>query len=188
MTDQNSPGIDPNHQNSFVERQVRPTELMEELGIKKDAYYTYLKQLGIKAQKDGDGQAYLTPEQADRIRQLRSHVLATGKLEGFEQSTLATAPDAGLGEAPPWEADAPPPPTDFERLIQQAQELAAHNLAMGDLVVAQIAQQMSYEDLSPELQQKVAQVREATRPKANPAHIASQVLNRWRNQRGTAAA
>jgi hypothetical protein len=189
MADQNSAEVEPNHQNSVVERQVRPNELMEALGIKKDAYYSYLKHLGIKAQKDNDGQAYLDPEQAERIRQLREHVLATGKLEGFEEKALATSEAAGLGDVPPWEeSPASGSPTHMSELIRQAQELAAHNMAMGDLVVAQLAQQMTFEDLPPELQQKVAQVKEATYPKANPAEIASQIIQQWRSQRGTAAA
>ena len=46
-------------QNSAVEHQIRPNALMEELGIKKDAYYAYLKHLGFKAEKDSDGKAFL---------------------------------------------------------------------------------------------------------------------------------
>lgn len=188
MAEQNSAEMDPNHQNSVVERQVRPNELMEALGIKKDAYYSYLKHLNITAQKDTEGKAYLEPEQAERIRQLRAHVLATGKLEGFEETALTTSEAAGLGDVPPWEAETPGSPTDFERLIQQAQELAAQNMVMGDLVVAKLAQQMTYDDLPPVLQHKVAQVKEATYPKANPADIASRIMHQWRSQRGTAIA
>ena len=191
MSDQNSAQPDSLEQNSaqaIVEHQVRPDDLMAELGIKKDAYYSYLKHLDIKAQKDGSGKAYLEPEQADRIRALRSHVLATGKIDGFEETALATAEAGGLGDTPPWTGPTPETDTpDLERLIRQAQELAAHNMAMGDLVVAQLAQQMSYDDLPPELQAKVAQVREATHPKANPAEIANRILSQWRSQRGAAA-
>jgi hypothetical protein len=188
MTDQNSAHTHTPDQNSLVECQVRPEDLMEELGIKKDAYYSYLKYLDIKAQKDGTGKAYLEPEEASRIRALRAHVLQTGKIEGFEETALATSKEAGLGEGSVWEQEPPPDTTDFERLIRQAQELAAQNMAMGDLVVAQLAQQMTYDDLAPDLQGKLRDVREATRPKATPAEIANRVLHQWRSQRGTMAA
>lgn len=189
MTQPNSAPDTPPDQNAVVVCQVRPDDLMQELGIKKDAYYSYLKHLDIKASRDSDGKAYLEEKQADRIRALRSHVVATGKIDGFEETALATAEESGLGnDAPPWQQDSPPDTTDLEKLIRQAQELAAHNMAMGDLVVAQLAQQMTFEDLPPELQGKVQGVREATRPKANPAEIANRIMQQWRSQRGTQAA
>ena len=190
MTHQNSAQPDPLDQNStqaIVEHQVRPDDLMAELGIKKDAYYSYLKHLDIKAQKDEKGKAYLTAQQADRIRALRLHVVATGKIDGYEEAALATAEESGLGVGPQWQYEAPPETNDFAHLIRQAQELAANNMAIGDLVVAQLAQQMTYDDLAPDLQGKVTEVREATRPKANPAAIASRILTQFRSQRGAAA-
>ena len=60
-------------QNSEIDYQIRPDDLMEELGIKKDAYYAYIKFLDIKIEK-ADGKAYLSQEQADLMRSLRSHV------------------------------------------------------------------------------------------------------------------
>ncbi|QQE64179.1 hypothetical protein GFS31_08580 [Leptolyngbya sp. BL0902] len=186
-----APDIPPD-QNAVIECQVRPDDLMEELGIKKDAYYAYLKHLDIKAQRDGDGKAYLEPDQADRIRALRSHVQETGRIEGFEETALATAEESGLGSSgAPWSQDSPADSTDpsqLEHLIRQAQELAAHHMAMGDLVVAQLAQQMTFDDLTPELQSKVQGVREATHPKSNPAEIANRIMQQWRSQRGTQAA
>ena len=192
MTSQNSAQPDPVDQNStqaIVEHQVRPDDLMAELGIKKDAYYTYLRHLDIKAQKDEKGKAYLEPQQADRIRALRSHVVATGKIDGFEETALANSEESGLGDAYPWTGPTPEAGTpDMDRLIRQAQELAAHKMAIGDLVVAQMAQQMTFDDLAPDLQGKVTEVREATRPKANPAEIASRILHQLRSQRGATAA
>jgi hypothetical protein len=76
MSDPNSATLNP----------IRPDDLMSELGIKKDAYYAYLKHLGIKASKDAEGRSYLTDEQANIIRALRSHVEKTGKIEGFPNS------------------------------------------------------------------------------------------------------
>jgi hypothetical protein len=192
MSDPISAPDTPPDQNTVIVCQVRPDDLMEELGIKKDAYYAYLKHLDIKAQRDDEGKAYLEPEQADRIRALRAHVQRTGKIESFEETALATAEESGLGSSDaPWSQDSPADSTDpsqLEHLIRKAQELAAHNMAMGDLVVAQLAQQMTFDDLTPELQGKVQGVREATHPKANPAEIASRIMHQWRSQGGTQAA
>jgi len=63
MTDQNSTQFD----------QIRPEDLMQELGIKKDTYYADLSYLDIKAVKDKNGKVYLTNEQANLVRQLRSY-------------------------------------------------------------------------------------------------------------------
>lgn len=179
-------------QNTMVQYQVRPDDLMEELGIKKDAYYAYLKHLNIKAHRDGEGKAYLEEDQVDRIRALRCHVQQAGKIESFDETALATAEESRLGGSDsPWSQDCPPDSTDpsqLEHLIRKAQELAAQNMAMGDLVVAQLAQQMTFDDLTPELQGKVQGVREATHPKANPAEIASRIMHQWRSQSGTQAA
>jgi hypothetical protein len=188
MTEQNSASADAADQNSIVEQQVRPNELMEALGIKKDAYYAYLKFLGIKAQKDEHGKAYLELEQAERIQKLWTYVQENGKMEGFEETALATASETGMDETPPWEADPSADPSEFEKFIRQAQELAAQRMVMGDMVVAEVAQQMTYNDLSPDLKQKVDSVREATYPKANPAQIASRIMHQWRNQSGAVAA
>ncbi len=88
-------------QNSEVVYQIRPDDLMTELGIKKDTYYNYLKYLGLKAEKDHDGKAYLTDEQANAMRAMRLHVETTGKMEGFVNSNgeLAIANEASLADA-----------------------------------------------------------------------------------------
>lgn len=65
---------------------IRPEELMEELGIKKDTYYSDLNYLKIKAAKDRNGKAYLTNEQANLVRELRSYVSRTGRRDGFISS------------------------------------------------------------------------------------------------------
>jgi len=62
---------------------TRPEELMQELGIKKDTYYGDANYLKMKAAKDENGKSYLTNEQAELIRQLRSYVTQAGKREGF---------------------------------------------------------------------------------------------------------
>ena len=192
MSDQNSALEFHVDQNAIIECQVRPDDLMDELGIKKDAYYAYLKHLDIKAQRDEDCKAYLEPPQVERIRALRCHVRQTGKIESFEETALATAEELGLGGSDtPWPQDSPADssdPSQLAQLIRKAQELAAHHMAMGDLVIAQLAQQMTYDDLTPELQTKVQGVRDATHPKTTPAEIANRIMQQWRSQRGSQVA
>ncbi|MEM8544362.1 MAG: hypothetical protein AAGF66_10290, partial [Cyanobacteria bacterium P01_H01_bin.119] len=115
--------------NSTVEHQLRPDELMAELDIKKQAYYDYLKHLGIKAEKDSKGKVYLTQEQANLVRELRAHVVDGGKIEEFEVSNLTPAAlvkaDAGemdsAAQVP--EVD-PAPDLDMHELVRGAAELA----------------------------------------------------------------
>ena len=90
-------------QNSTVEQQIRPNVLQDQLGIKKDAYYAYLKHLGITAEKDLNGKAFLTEAQAKSIRLLREHVVAGGKIDEFDiheaiQSALSVAGETALGD------------------------------------------------------------------------------------------
>ncbi len=184
MTDQNSATPDP----------IRPDDLMAELGIKKDAYYAYLKHLGIKASKDPEGKSYLTDEQANLVRALRSHVEKTGKIEGFPNTV-----ESGLvwAEAPDLLAEAVQQATqnasaadglDLEDLIYSAAELKGHQLAMGDLVKLELANRLTYDDLPEEVKQKVDRVREAANPKLQPAHLANQLLQQWRSQQAPAQA
>ncbi|NJO80432.1 MAG: hypothetical protein HC827_19265 [Cyanobacteria bacterium RM1_2_2] len=140
MTDQNSALLDP----------IRPDDLMSELGIKKDTYYSYLKHLGIKAAKDENGKSYLTDEQANLVRSLRSHVEKTGKIEGFPNSI-----ESGLAWVEPADllSDAVNQATqhsshdvdclDLEDLIYAAAELKGHQLVMGDLVKLELANRLT---------------------------------------------
>ncbi|WP_421655741.1 ATP-binding protein [Leptothermofonsia sp. ETS-13] len=91
-----------------TETLVHPEDLQAELGIKKDAYYEdlkFLKGLGLEIQtrKDADNRVLLEPESADLIRELRQHVTATGRREGFRAGVLAeaqgTPPRKGRGRA-----------------------------------------------------------------------------------------
>lgn len=91
MSDQNSTV------QSEAKPEIRPDALMDEIGVKKQTYYTYLNHLGIKAQKDSSGKAYLTNEQANLVRELREHVVAGGKIEEFAVSnSLSVVGDSGL--------------------------------------------------------------------------------------------
>lgn len=72
-------------ENSLPLSLVRPEELMEELGIKKDSYYRDIRFLNIKPIRDEKGKVWLTPEDAERIKHLRSYVEKNGKRKGFSE-------------------------------------------------------------------------------------------------------
>jgi hypothetical protein len=172
-------------QNSVVEHQIRPDDLMAELGIKKDAYYAYLKHLGLKAEKDSNGNAYLTEEQANAVRALRSHVQNTGKMDGFLNSNgeLAIAEDGNLLNAtPPAEQPKEQMDEQFEELIRAAAELKGQQLVMPQLVVRELAARMTYDDLPEDIKAKVQTVKETANPKYQPAKLATDLLDQWRTR------
>lgn len=172
------------NQNSVVDHQIRPNDLMEELGVKKDAYYAYIKQLGIKAEKDGNGKAFLTEEMANSVRAIRAHVEAGGKIEEFAVSNSLATSKAGAVDAvgvdmPAAEAD-PADSFDMEAIYKEASEIAGQRLTAGEQVVLAMASQMSYEDLHPETKAKVDNVRSSARPKFNAQAIASDLMSKYR--------
>jgi hypothetical protein len=196
-------------QNSAVVYQIRPDALGEELGIKKDSYYTYMKFLGLRAEKDHDGKAYLSEGQANLMRALRQHVVSTGKMEGFvnsngetvtaaatpnvevgvqtgqgEPSPLAIAVESGgiLNAAAQSTSDEPVQPGMEEELIRMAAELKTQQLAMMPMVVQELASRMTYEDLPEEMQAQVDRVRAAAAPKFQPGEVAGNILERWRDR------
>ena len=81
-------------QNSVPTNAIRPDELMTELDIKKDAYYKDLNYLEIKPDKDSEGKAYLTIEQANEIRGLRNHVKVTGSRKNYQSSSIVRVDDS----------------------------------------------------------------------------------------------
>ena len=180
-------------QNSAPTNSIRPDELMAELNIKKDAYYKDLRYLEITPEKDSEGKAYLTIEQADRIRSLRNHVIETGKRSGFDSSSIVKVDDSNemVSNNNETEEDIyvnqeePTAKIDSD-LVREAEELAARGMAMNDLIKIQLASQMSFDDLSPDLQEKVNIAREVANPKFTPAAIASQILAQHRSQKAQA--
>lgn len=172
--------------NSTVERQIRPDEAMELLGVKKDAYYARLKFLGIKTEKDKDGKAYLSQAQFDQLVELGSWIEKTGKMEGFSNnnSALVTTSESGslldveqsAGEEGDRYAD------QMDDLIRAAAELKAHQIVMPDLVVRELAGRMDYSDLPADLKAKVDAVKEGSRPNFQPAAIAANLLDQWRSK------
>ena len=181
-------------QNSAPSNSIRPDELMAELGIKKDAYYKDLKYLDITPDKDSEGKAYLTNEQADRIKALRNHVVETGKRSGFDSSSIVKVDDSNemVSNNTETEEDIyvkPEEPTvtfDFNQLMRTAQEVKLRELATPDLLIRGLANQMTEEDLSPDLKEKLAAVREAVNPKWTPAELASKILAQHRSQKAQA--
>jgi hypothetical protein len=176
-------------QNSALSEAIRPEDLMDELSIKKDAYYADLNYLGIKPQKDSEGKAYLTFEQAEQVRSLRRHVENTGKREGFINSAIVKVDDsAAIASANNNSEESiyvkPAEPTaeyDLNQLMRSAAELKAREIAMPALVKRAIADKMTEGDLPEDLQEKVNLAREAADPKFTPAQLADALLSQWRS-------
>ena len=181
-------------QKSTVEQQIRPNILQDQLGIKKDAYYSYLKHLGITAEKDSDGKAFLTEGQANSIRLLRQHVVDGGKIEEFDihkaiESALAVSDGGELSQVEPEPVNVDPAEDlDMEMLYLKASKMAVQRLTAGEQVVAAMASQMTYEDLHPTVRAEVDRVREASVPKFNPQEVAANLLNQCRQQMAEVAA
>ena len=182
-------------QNTTVEIQIRPNELMDQLGINKDAYYAYLKALEIVAEKDSTNKAFLTEEQANAVRLLREHVLAGGKIDEFDlelalESALAIADSGEMGQVEeqpePVEELNPTQELDMEALYLEASEVAAQRLTAGNQVIMAMASKMTYEDLHPTAKAKVDHVRAASAPKFNPQEVADNLLSQFRRQMQTA--
>lgn len=181
-------------QNSVPTNAIRPDELMEELGIKKDAYYKDLNYLDITPDKDSEGKSYLTIEQANEIRALRNHVNETGKRNGFDNSSIVKVDDSNELVSNNNEAEndiyvnreEPTAQFDMNRLMREAAQLKARELAMPSLVKREIANRMSEDDLPEDLREKVAIAREVANPKFTPADIATQLLAQHRSQKAQA--
>ncbi len=168
---------------------------MDELDIKKSTYYGDLEYLGIKADKDENQNAYLTIEQADRVRALRSHVNRTGKREGFEYAALAVSNNNELADIPEpndiyveqkdiyVKPEEPTEQFDFNQLMRTAQEVKLRELATPDLLMRGIADQLTEEDLSDDLKEKLAAVREAVNPKWTPASLATEIVAQYCSSR-----
>ena len=175
-------------QNSTLDQIIRPEQLMEELGVKKDAYYADLKYLGIKADKDDDGKAYLTDEEAEKVKALRSHVIKTGKRDGFVYGGLAVSNNNELAtnsisDDIYVEPEEPTSSFDINELMREAAELKAREIAMASLVKRELADRMTEDDLPTDLQEKVAIAREAANPKWKPADVAQTLLAQYRSQK-----
>ncbi|MEM6424229.1 MAG: hypothetical protein AAF728_03575 [Cyanobacteria bacterium P01_D01_bin.128] len=180
------------NQNSVVVPQIRPEQAMEQLGLKKDAYYGDLKYLGVQAQRDSEGRSYLEEDQFQLLVALRKHVEETGKRDGFQVpgdlATMATS-DMTEPEAEKVHTEAPQAEQfDIQSIISEAAEVAGSRMTMREQIVNAIADQMTFEDLPPEVQSKVQSVRAAADPKGQPQKVASALLSQWRQQKTVCAA
>ena len=200
MTDQNS---DPNNM-------ISPDTLQNELSIKRATYYADLKHLGIIADKDEEGKPYLTFDEAEQVRALRSYVSKYGTRKGFvyekvdnenniirsivksTDSDIETAQSNIGTEITTTEEDIyiseshPTDNIDLDNLVRNAQEIAARNIAIPHLLAVEIANNMKFEDLSPELQEKVRIAQDAANPKKHqPKVIARDLLKQLRSRRAS---
>ena len=191
--------------NSAPDNCIRPEALMEELGIKKDAYYKDLKYLDITPDKDSENKSYLTNEQAEQIRALRNHVNEIGRRNGFNINSIVKVDDSNEIVSPNNETEdnsnqiisnnsteniyvereEPTANFDINQLLRGAAELKARELAMPELLKKELASRMSEEDLPADLREKVAIAREAANPKFTPADLAGTLLNQYRSQRAS---
>lgn len=181
-------------QNSAPTNSIRPDDLMAELGIKKDAYYKDLSYLDITPEKDSEGKCYLTIEQADEIRALRNHVNETGKRNGFENNSIVKVDDSNEMVSNNNEAEneiyvnreEPTAQFDVDGLMRGAAQLKARELATPNLLIRELANRMSEDDLPEDLREKVAIAREVANPKWTPAELADKLLAQHRSQKAQA--
>ena len=197
-------------QNSRPNNTISPDTLQNELSIKRATYYADLKHLGIIANKDDENKPYLTFEEAEQVRQLRSHVNNYGTRKGFvyekvddksnietsivktTNNSIETAQSSIGTEITTTEEDIyvsdinPTEQVNLDNVFNTAQEIAARNIAIPHLLAVEIANNMGYEDLSPELQEKVRIAQDAANPKKHqPKLIARDLLKQWRSQRAS---
>ena len=177
-------------QNSSPDNIVRPDDLMTELDLKKSTYYDDLKFLGITASKDENKKAYLTIDQANQVKALRSYVSENGKREGFVYGGLTVSNNSEIAtnseKADIYvEVEEPTSNMNVDALMRHAAELKARELATPDLIVRELASRMNEQDLPEDLQEKVAIAREVANPKWTPADVAENLLAQVRSQRAS---
>ena len=179
-----------NKQTSTENQPIRPEDLMGEFNIKKSKYYSVLKKLGIKAPKDSKGRTYLKYEQANRMRDYLSVNEEAVNNQESTNSALVKAEHSNLASSTKEnqeniyvEPENPIEQFDLNKLMREAAELKARELAMPHLVKKAVAERMSEEDLPDDLKEKVAAVREAANPKHTPASVADSLLEQWRSSR-----
>jgi hypothetical protein len=186
------------NRNSAAPDYFRPEEVQEMFGIKKTQYYDRMRYLGIKANRDSEGKSYLVREQIDLLEELDEYIKKEGKMSGFEPShngaSLVRTDDSNLtastnsNEKPLTpeiyvEPEEPVDNSELGVLLREAEELRAREIAMRDLIKRKLADNMSEEDLPPDLQEKVRLAREAANPKFTPQEVATSILQQWRAKR-----
>ena len=180
-------------QNSSIDNIVRPDDLMVELDLKKSTYYDDLKFLDITASKDENKKAYLTVDQANAVRALRSYVIENGKRDGFTYGSLIVSSNNQIATNPDpdniyVEVEEPTSNVDLNALFRGAAQLKARELATPNLLIRELANRMSEDDLPDDLREKVAIAREVANPKWTPAELADKLLAQHRSQKAQAQA
>ena len=180
-----------NDQNSRPDNLVRPDDLMAELDLKKSTYYDDLKFLDITASKDENKKAYLTIDQANQVRALRSYVIENGKRDGFSYGCLTVSNNNELATNPDpdniyVEVEEPTANIDIDALLRGAARIKAQELAAPNLIMRELANRMSEDDLPDDLREKVAIAREVANPKWTPAELADKLLAQHRSQKAQA--
>ena len=119
---------------------------------------------------------------------MKIRVNRNGKREGFENSSLVHSSNNELATNSNEEdiyvkPEEPTVQFDFNQLMRGAQEIKLRELATPDLLMRGIADQLTEEDLSDDLKEKLAAVREAVNPKWTPASLATEIVAQYRSSR-----
>jgi hypothetical protein len=172
---------------STEKRTIRPEDLMGELGIKKSKYYEVLNALDIKAFKDSTGKSYLIEEQVEEITAYLSGNTQRSENEELNNSSLVKADDNNLANSPNSihvESREAIETTSFDRVLNNAYDLKARELAASDLAVRAIADRITEDDLPQHLKETLEAVRESVAPKWTPDSLADQILAYHRHKQG----
>lgn len=115
---------------------LSPEQAQTRWAVKKDAYYTRLKALGIRHKKDESG-AYLDEDQIARLDRLHEHISSGGSIADYRENSseiTAIAPQSsrGLSSNSTEKVDQSVKVIDFDlakKLDRSAQSVAASFLA-----------------------------------------------------------
>ncbi len=178
-----------------AETHMRTTELEDILGIKSSTYYKDIKYLNIQLFKDEDNCGWILKSELERLKKLREYVRINGRRNGFEENTgseLTIKKDNNLSKSNNKknqiqskqeiyvEPEDPRDNMDINFLIRQAAELKAREIAMKDLVVRAMADDLQEEELPKDLQEHIENARIAADPKFTPQDIANSILTNYR--------
>lgn len=173
---------------SATETRYYRENALDALDIGKTTFYKWIEYLEIEQSTDEQRRKYLNQEQVDRLLELKKYHQENATIEGFrgtpESSGIVKSENSSLSSTENniyVEPDEPTANMDVDRLVRSAQELAARNMAMGDLLKLSLAQGMTFDDLDPDLQEKVNAAQEVANPKDTPASIASSLLAQYRS-------
>lgn len=178
-----------------------PEMVQEALEISKSTYYDWIKYLSIKATKE-NGRAFITLAEFDRLKELKMWFTQHNRLGGFLEAEKANNADgdrvgelavAGGGQLAEESGeniytsqtvDAKAEAIgDEDALFDRAARVAARRMTFPAELVSELAGQISFDDLPPELQQQVTAATAAASPNfLNPATIARSLLDKRRSQ------